>query len=389
MGICLNMIVRNESKNLPRLFASLAGVVDYYVISDTGSTDDTIRQVGVWGERYHIPGEVTEHAWVDFAHNRNLAMADAIAARLAGRHQCQWLMMIDADEELVCADLRWKSSLDIGRSYYMYKKTSAAAWAHLCLVWIEGQQWHWQGRVHNYLINENDGHLKDFLLDPFIRYHVFEGSKSAEFSTLREKALRDIRLLEEELRDEPVSIRNLHRYAQLASSLALAREDDRALDIMRQVVDSGLGSVARQYSARIFLAEYLARQSGAASEAIRYLDEAIRLDPSRKEALFYKALLLRKTGRAGEALALLEHAAALPWPSQGYFMWEEPVYAWRIDRELAFLYYQLGDVESASACIRKLNKVKDLPDAERAFISSLAQRLAGKMEDTIKKDTGQ
>ena len=39
--ICLNMIVKNETKNIKRLFKSLYDEIDYYVIHDTGSTDGT------------------------------------------------------------------------------------------------------------------------------------------------------------------------------------------------------------------------------------------------------------------------------------------------------------------------------------------------------------
>ena len=35
------MIVKNETKNLEKLFKSIHEVVDYYVIHDTGSTDGT------------------------------------------------------------------------------------------------------------------------------------------------------------------------------------------------------------------------------------------------------------------------------------------------------------------------------------------------------------
>jgi glycosyltransferase involved in cell wall biosynthesis len=43
--ICLNMIVKNESKTIKRLLESVISIIDYYVICDTGSTDDTIKIV--------------------------------------------------------------------------------------------------------------------------------------------------------------------------------------------------------------------------------------------------------------------------------------------------------------------------------------------------------
>ena len=39
--ICLNMIVKNESKTLPVLLNTVREIIDYYVIVDTGSEDGT------------------------------------------------------------------------------------------------------------------------------------------------------------------------------------------------------------------------------------------------------------------------------------------------------------------------------------------------------------
>ena len=72
--ICLNMIVKNETKVLRRLFPSLHGCIDYYVISDTGSTDGTQDLIRELGEKYGIPGEINEEPWQNFGYNRNVAL---------------------------------------------------------------------------------------------------------------------------------------------------------------------------------------------------------------------------------------------------------------------------------------------------------------------------
>ena len=41
--IGLNMIVKDESKVIKRLLDSVAPIVDWYTIVDTGSSDDTIH----------------------------------------------------------------------------------------------------------------------------------------------------------------------------------------------------------------------------------------------------------------------------------------------------------------------------------------------------------
>ena len=41
--LCLNMIVKNESKIITRLFNSVVPIIDCYCICDTGSTDNTVK----------------------------------------------------------------------------------------------------------------------------------------------------------------------------------------------------------------------------------------------------------------------------------------------------------------------------------------------------------
>ena len=48
---CLLMIVRDESPIITRALNSLKNIFDSYIISDTGSTDDTIDVGGDYGEK--------------------------------------------------------------------------------------------------------------------------------------------------------------------------------------------------------------------------------------------------------------------------------------------------------------------------------------------------
>ena len=46
--LCLNMIVKNESKIIRRLMESVSSIIDCYCICDTGSTDDTIEIINTF-----------------------------------------------------------------------------------------------------------------------------------------------------------------------------------------------------------------------------------------------------------------------------------------------------------------------------------------------------
>jgi len=71
--ICLNMIVKNEShiilETLENILSTLK--IDYWVISDTGSTDNTPQLIKEFFQSRNIPGELKHDPWKDFGHNHS------------------------------------------------------------------------------------------------------------------------------------------------------------------------------------------------------------------------------------------------------------------------------------------------------------------------------
>src|SRR5690348_8585746 len=90
--VVLSMIVKNESAVIARCLRSVKPYITGWAISDTGSTDGT--QDLIRRELAGIPGELIERPWRDFASNRNDAL------ELAEKQGPDWILIIDADEEL-------------------------------------------------------------------------------------------------------------------------------------------------------------------------------------------------------------------------------------------------------------------------------------------------
>ena len=76
--ICLNMIVKNESKIIKRLFESVLPIIDTYCICDTGSTDNTVELIQEFFDSKNIKGSVVFEPFKDFAHNRNFALQSCL-----------------------------------------------------------------------------------------------------------------------------------------------------------------------------------------------------------------------------------------------------------------------------------------------------------------------
>lgn len=95
-SVCLNMIVKNESHIIKDTLTKLCNKIkfDYWVICDTGSTDNTCEIITEFFKEININGELYHDKWVDFAYNRTLALTRAYK-------KTDLLLIFDADDEIV------------------------------------------------------------------------------------------------------------------------------------------------------------------------------------------------------------------------------------------------------------------------------------------------
>lgn len=88
-SICLNMIVKNEEHVIETCLNSVKPLIDYWVIVDTGSTDET--KARIQKALAGIPGELYDRPWVNFGHNRDEALKFA-------KGKGDYILLMDADE---------------------------------------------------------------------------------------------------------------------------------------------------------------------------------------------------------------------------------------------------------------------------------------------------
>ena len=92
--ICLNMIVKNESKIITRLFDSVINIIDTYVICDTGSNDNTVEIIKEYFTNKNILGEIIYEPFQNFGYNRTFALQHA-------KNKADYILLLDADMKVV------------------------------------------------------------------------------------------------------------------------------------------------------------------------------------------------------------------------------------------------------------------------------------------------
>jgi glycosyltransferase involved in cell wall biosynthesis len=348
------------------------------VISDTGSTDDTIEVINRLGLKYGISGEVHRHAWVSFAHNRNKALEAAVQSRINNQHQCTRVMIIDADEELEVFDPQWKQKLEWGKSYNTYRQTDNWAMKNHFLFWIVDKEWIWKGDIHNFITQLNGDISNGFLNSVAIRYHVFEGAKSHEFSNTIEKALKDISMLHAELEQEKISLANNFRFIQLAFAYRNAGNHQVAISVMEKLIDCPGISADRLYTALLFCAALLLQNKVEPVKSRAYLERAAEILPTRKEAYFYLSAWFRENGQMDLATSFMKQAYDARFIDYGACFLERNIYTWKAAYQLAFLLYSNGEIQHAEKLVGELMDVAQIPSSEKAFIDQLNQRIRTK-----------
>ncbi len=337
--VCLNMIVKNESKVIERCLASVKPFIDYWVIVDTGSTDGT--QTIIKNFMKGIPGELHERPWVNFGHNRNEALQLA-------KNKGDYLLFIDADEVLVFADNFVKPNLDKD-AYHITTHLYGTDYIRLQLI-NNHLNWQWIGVLHEYLSSPEA--RTNEVLAGVINYPSYEGVRSQDPLKFKKDAM----VLEEALKTEPDNARYVF---YLAQSYRDASEPAAALkNYERRVAMGG-------WDQEVFFSKYqiclLQEELKIEPEKIAksYLD-CFSSRPSRAEPLCHLATFYRLQGNYLLGYLVATYGLTLPYPSDTLFV-ERWVYDFGLLLEKSVCAYWIGKYQECLDLSQQLLKVGNLP----------------------------
>jgi hypothetical protein len=161
---CLNMIVKNESHIIIQTLKNLCNYFsfDYWVISDTGSTDNTKELIKKFFEEKFIPGELVEHQWVDFGFNRSKALEAAF-------NKTDYLLIFDADDQIV-GDFKIPHNLTA--DMYMLKFGLGFEFMRPLLI-TNKKKWCFKGVLHEFLSTNEKNIVEDKIIG---NYYIIPGT---------------------------------------------------------------------------------------------------------------------------------------------------------------------------------------------------------------------
>lgn len=193
-SICLHMIVKNESHVIERALNSVKSLIKYWIIVDTGSTDDTREKIQKIMEG--VPGELHERPWVGFGHNRTEAL------HLAKPHG-DYLLVLDADDwlEYDSGFTLPEAESEVYTACWEFNKSFQYTKP---LLVKSSLPWYWKGVFHEYLTMEPAKKIESEKFLSNIRYVVGGGGAR---SLDPKKSHHSAMILEQALREEPENSR--------------------------------------------------------------------------------------------------------------------------------------------------------------------------------------
>jgi len=342
MSLCLNMIVKNESKNIIRMLSSVYSILDTYCICDTGSTDNTIDLIKTFFDSKNISGKIIEEPFKNFEYNRTFALKKCVG-------MSDYVLVMDADMVLKIGTFQ-KSQLKYD-SIYLFQGNEDFYYKNVRIVKNVGYSY--SGVTHEYL-NIPNGHTSHF----FQREELFildigdGGSKANKFE-------RDIELLTNGIKEDPTNVRY---YFYLANSYKDFGNNEQAIVYYNKRAEMGgwYQEVWMSYYRLGLIYDILKKPE----LAIFHWLKCLQIIPNRIENLYEIIKYYRINSQHKIAMQFYTMAKNIlselkPEIKNDFLFLKNDVYTYKLDYEYTILACYLGIKKINNELVKVLNTTNE------------------------------
>ena len=342
---CLNMIVKNESHIIEQTLENICATLtlDYWVICDTGSTDNTMEIIKNFFARKNIPGELFEEPWYDFGHNRTVALKRAY-------QKTDYLLIFDADDSFHgTLQLPATITMDMVHLFFdgrgiRYKRP---------LILNNQKKWRWKGVLHEFIVAEEEIN-GELVVDG--NYYV-ESGRLGSRNKDENKYLKDAELLQRDFeletkRDYGLATRYAYYIGQSYRDCPKTKENqDLALKWFQKRIDMGGWNQEMYISCLEIATIYMDRNDF--EKTVFYLQESHRHDKERYEGIFRLANLFTSKGYHMLTNALYRVHRNYKMPPDKLFT-NSSLYQDVLEYCNAISAYYVGDYQTGYECCKKV-----------------------------------
>jgi glycosyltransferase involved in cell wall biosynthesis len=327
--IALCMIVKNESHIIHECLNSVYKYIDYWVICDTGSTDNTKEIITKFFEEKGIPGELHDHEWKGFGHNRTLAFD-------VTKGKAKYALVIDADDfiegtlpvsQITDAD---GYTLKMGRIEFSWWRTQ---------IFKLDLDWEYVGVLHEYARPRKTETPNLQQLQG--NYRVVArtlGARNKDITAV-EKYTKDAELLEKALIDEPNNTRYMF---YLAQSYFDSQQWEKSESAYTRRAQAG-GWPEEVYYSLLRVAMCKAMLNKPWPEIQQAFLDAYNYRPTRAEPLYHLAQIYRQKFNMPSLAYLFARAAMdIPFPHGDILFVPDAIYDWAILDEVSSSAFYAG-----------------------------------------------
>lgn len=267
--VCLNMIVKDESHIIQSTLQHLLKYIkfNYWVICDTGSSDDTPNIIQQFFADQNIPGELLRHPWKDFAHNRTLALEAAYT-------KTDYVLVFDADDSIHGT---FGLPTSMTHDSYLFQFGPGTSYTRP-LLFNNRKKWRYKGVLHEFVDPVDPVGPSVTLLG---NYYV-ESGRTGNRNLLPDKYLKDALILEKAY-EEDADLKV--RYAfYCAQSYRDAGIREKAIEWYLKVLTFTSHWNQELYFSALQLG-HLYQQEQKTNDAIHYFMKTIEYDSERIEGV--------------------------------------------------------------------------------------------------------
>jgi glycosyltransferase involved in cell wall biosynthesis len=323
--LALTMIVKNEGPRMVRLLESVKGLIDELVLSDTGSTDNTIEVTRAKCTELGIGFILDETPFKNFGFNRTRSLEVAVE-----RSKCDYLLLLDADmklvwnpklpkKELLSTNIDMMSIMQrgCGMEYYNVRIMKRTLKNLRCV-----------GVTHEHYAADGENTMTNIPADALFIDDIGDGGAKAD------KFPRDYRLLKQGLKDEPKNVRYMF---YLAETCRHQGKFEEAIIYYKKRFKAGGWDEELYCSLYGIMRAYISLNNADKVDA--YAMRAFAFRPSRIEAIYAACKWHRERGENIKAYGFYQLGHRVARPQGDVLFVEMAPYSWGWDYEFAILAY--------------------------------------------------